>query len=405
MRIRRIITIGTVFLFSLTLFIGCGNKNAGSDNINTVSENTDPVSGNEVSIEGDIPDGPAPDTTAPTITLNKDSVEIQLGDEFDYSTLIDSITDDSSLPENITVDWEIVSGQIEHAGTVSALLKATDEAGNTSSKEITITVIDEVAPKLTLMDSPVTSLLDEELTWQQLVSIVSDNDDTATVTFTVTEGDLDKAGVCTVTVTATDASGNSTTDEIQVYRKKRVTNSLGWDITGIEGQPYLVGVNRTTCQVTVYGKDENGNYSEPVIAFPCSVGKEGCETPTGRFVTGKRYEWRKMVDGTYGSYATVISKEDGILFHSVPYYTPNHDDLEWPEYNKLGTPASLGCVRLIYAHAGWIYSYCPTGFVTIIYDADWDPISHNGYTHIDPDNETTRVWDPSDPTEGNPWRE
>lgn len=390
-------------LFGL-LTAGCGSANEKT----TASTDTE-VEVSSVSSETDTDLQVAEvteDTTAPTIELMTSTPSFELGEEFDYTSIIKSITDDTTPEEKIAVNFEITDGDIEHAGITTANITAEDEYGNGATEIITITVTDSVAPTLELKKDSVTSMLDDDISWKELVTKVSDNDGTPIITIKVVDGDPDKAGYCTVEVTATDASKNSTSGTVKVHRKKRVYNDLGWDITGIDGQPYLVGVNRTTCQVTVYGKDDNDNYTTPVIAFPCSVGREDWETPTGRFVTpGTRYEWRRMIDDTYGRYATVISKNDGILFHSVPYYSPNPDDLEWPEFNKLGQPASLGCVRLICAHAGWIFYNCPEGFVTIIYDAETDPIHHNGYTHIDESNETTRVWDPSDITEGNPWKQ
>ncbi|MCQ2520227.1 MAG: L,D-transpeptidase [Lachnospiraceae bacterium] len=400
---RLLLKLSSLLLVAL-LTAGCGSK------INEPAETETEISadGSEIDlgVQASEVSTVSEDTTAPTIELTTSTPSFELGDEFDYISIIKSITDDTTAKENITVDFEITEGDIEHAGDTKANITATDAAGNIATEGIVITVTDSVAPTLELKKDTVTSILGDKLSWQELVASVSDNDGEPVITFDVIEGDLDKAGYCTIEVTATDASKNSTSGTIKVHRKKRVYNDLGWDITGIDGQPYLVGVNRTTCQVTVYGKDDNGNYTSPVIAFPCSVGREGWETPTGRFVTpGTRYEWRRMIDDTYGRYATVISKADGILFHSVPYYSPNPDDLEWPEFNKLGHPASLGCIRMICAHAGWIFYNCPEGFVTIIYDAETDPIHHNGYTHIDESNEKTRVWDPSDITEGNPWRE
>lgn len=35
--------------------------------------------------------------------------------------------------------------------------------------------------------------------------------------------------------------------------------------------------------------------------------------------------------------------------------------LEYLEYNKLGTSASMGCVRLTVENAKWIYDNCPAG--------------------------------------------
>ena len=65
------------------------------------------------------------------------------------------------------------------------------------------------------------------------------------------------------------------------------------------------------------------------------------------------YVWRLMVDNTYGHYAYRIS--GGYLFHSVPYLKAANNTLETEEYNKLGTFASLGCVRMCVRDVLWLY--------------------------------------------------
>ena len=48
---------------------------------------------------------------------------------------------------------------------------------------------------------------------------------------------------------------------------------------------YKIMVNRAANCVTVYAKDNNGEFSVPVKAFVCSCGREGHETPLGTFKT------------------------------------------------------------------------------------------------------------------------
>lgn len=170
-----------------------------------------------------------------------------------------------------------------------------------------------------------------------------------------------------------------------------------WDVKGIENQPYLVCVNRAMCTTTVYGKDSAGNYTIPVKAFVCSVGRKGHGTPTGRYKTGtNRYEWRLMVDGTYARYAIGIYK--GIMFHSVPYFKPSIDKLEYEEYNKLGSPASLGCIRMSIADEYWIWANCPVGFTTVIYDDTTcpGPIGKPVPLTIDVNDVVNRNYDPTE---------
>lgn len=165
--------------------------------------------------------------------------------------------------------------------------------------------------------------------------------------------------------------------------------------------PYYIKVNRQANCVTVYGLDENGEYTVPVKAMVCSVGLNG-NTPTGIFQTSTKYLWRALYGGVYGQYAYRIT--GAILFHSVPYYTQDKGDLETEEYNKLGEAASLGCVRLSVADAKWLVDNCPQGTTVEIYDSpDPGPLGKPTAITIDPDS-PYRGWDPTDPDENNPWR-
>ena len=137
--------------------------------------------------------------------------------------------------------------------------------------------------------------------------------------------------------------------------------------------PYLLAVNREAGVVTVYTVDvATGQYAVPYMAMVCSAGND---TPTGYYATPVSYSWRLLMGPSYGQYATRIY--DGYLFHSVPYYSQHKDDVEYDEFNKLGTVASLGCIRLAVVDVKWIYA--------------------------DPDDEDKRGWDPTDPDPANPW--
>lgn len=173
-----------------------------------------------------------------------------------------------------------------------------------------------------------------------------------------------------------------------------------WDTTGEEGYDYLLAVNRVGNCVTVFTKDEEGNYTVPYFAM---VASSGDATPLGTYHTIENYTWRYLQGDVYGQYATRITGH--ILFHSVPYYTQNKDDLEYEEFNKLGTAASLGCIRLQVADAKWIYDNCPIGTPTVLYDdADCPgPLGKPDFVHIDTSDETLRGWDPTDPDPANPW--
>lgn len=162
---------------------------------------------------------------------------------------------------------------------------------------------------------------------------------------------------------------------------------------------YLIRVNRVMNTVTVYERDEKGEYSVPVRAMVCSTGRG---TPLGSFSTSDKYEWHPLYGGVYGQYATRITGH--ILFHSVPYTRMRKDTLKYEEFNKLGTSASMGCIRMAVADVKWIYDYCASGTRVTIYDDEENagPLGKPAVKPIDKDSRA-RGWDPTDPDPGNKW--
>lgn len=162
---------------------------------------------------------------------------------------------------------------------------------------------------------------------------------------------------------------------------------------------YYIKVNYGANAVTIYKKDENGYYSIPVKAMVCSC---GTATPkSGVYKTSKGYEWGTLEGGTFGRYSTRII--GGILFHSVPYTSESEDSLEYWEYDKLGTTASLGCVRLSVADTKWIFDNCEVGTQVEFYtSSDPGPLGKPTAKKIS-DNVECRNWDPTDTSSNSPW--
>lgn len=109
-----------------------------------------------------------------------------------------------------------------------------------------------------------------------------------------------------------------------------------------------------------------------------------------------------MSGNVYGQYASRIV--GSILFHSVPYEQKDKSTLEWWEYDKLGTKASLGCVRLTVEDAKWIYNNCVSGTKVEFYSSsNPGPLGKPKAQKISEDNQV-RNWDPTDPDGNNPWK-
>ena len=170
-----------------------------------------------------------------------------------------------------------------------------------------------------------------------------------------------------------------------------------WAARSGDPQPYSIDVIRSQNVVVVYGKDETGAWTVPVKSFLCSTGRS---TPQGNYSLGPKREWGLLFGNVYGQYVSRITGD--ILFHSVPYYRKDKGSLETEEFNKLGTTASLGCVRMAVGDVKWIYDFCPSGTPVRIYDADQLPVEMPTALVLDPADPRSG-WDPTDPDPENPW--
>lgn len=156
---------------------------------------------------------------------------------------------------------------------------------------------------------------------------------------------------------------------------------------------YIIKVNKQQNVVTIY-KKEKKKY-KPYKAFVCSVGNA---TPIGTFPLGAKYRWHELMGPSYGQYCSRIT--GSILFHSVWYYKISKNTQSYVQYNRLGTTASHGCVRLTVADSKWIYDNCPSGTKVVIYSSsNPGPLGKpkakkmSGYMG----------WDPTDPDPANPY--
>ena len=162
--------------------------------------------------------------------------------------------------------------------------------------------------------------------------------------------------------------------------------------------PYQIMVNRSQNCVTVYTYDEKGKYTVPVRAMVCSCGIEN-RTVLGFYSIEFHSEWNSLVNDSYGQY---VSGFDGdYLFHSVPYKDYSKSALKTEEFNKLGSPASRGCVRMASSDCKWVYDNCAEKTAVIIYDNDDPgPLGKPESIHI---ADLKCEWDPTDDSAENPY--
>lgn len=150
---------------------------------------------------------------------------------------------------------------------------------------------------------------------------------------------------------------------------------------------YTIRVNRLMNCITIY------RGGVPCKAIVCSTGLVLGWTPAGHFQLLDKLRWHTLDGPSYGQYCSHITPD--ILFHSVPYYQMDNHTLKADYYNKLGDPASAGCIRLTCGDAKWMYDNCPIGTDVYIYD---DPSSPGPLGKPVPIRiPLTQNYDPTDP--------
>ncbi len=190
--------------------------------------------------------------------------------------------------------------------------------------------------------------------------------------------------------------GNKKENEKEI---KNLNNEQATPKPVASSNKYYIKINNAANVVTIYEKDENGEYNNPVKAMICST---GTATPaSGKYPIKYRWTWLKLFGNVWGHYVTQIN--GNILFHSVPYLEKAENTLEYWEYDKLGTRASMGCIRLKISDAKWIYENIPSGTIVEFYsDTNPGPLGKPSAMKIS-DNVECRNWDPTDPNINNPW--
>ncbi len=224
--------------------------------------------------------------------------------------------------------------------------------------------------------------------------ITETSDTDLSETTQITETDISDTDVSpsdtTATSLTTTTSGTKATSTVSSSAPAENRNAPGVYKPNYKKKYYIV-VYTGSQSVAVYGKDSDGYYNQLVKCFTCSTGTKGHETRTGLYTIWRKFRWRALVGGVYGQYNSSISKD--YLFHSVPYKKKSVNALDNAEYDKLGTPASHGCIRLCVRDAKWIYDNCAIDTQVNI-TRDSGPAGQ-GVPKRNPDSKF-KGWDPSD---------
>ena len=233
------------------------------------------------------------------------------------------------------------------------------------------------------------------------------NSDASTPTSAATSGDsalathqtsavAESTTTAAAVVTTTTATTTKTIAKTTTATKAATAGDINSQNTADVSSPYYIYVYLKSQVVAIYDSDD-----DVCIAFICSSGKSSTPTRTGSYRIHSKYRWRLMIGNCYTQYASSFSS--GYLFHSIPYNRRNAGTMSNSSYDKLGTPASSGCIRLCFRDSKWIYDNCPIGtFVRVVDDyAPTGIVTRTIVPRIDGANYSG--WDPTDTNKNNPY--
>lgn len=315
------------------------------------------------------------------IILNIDAKGLEVGTNFAIFESITKLSDDSNTNQSENVNEENTTDSNSNTN-------ATDNSNENIEKTFVIISLEDPAFEETIsnIEDYETGTLSENG-----FEVSTSNEDL--IVLSKLDGDNLQNSITVINSNyQADNSWDTTNDAVdtKVDLSKEKNNS--------NGPKYYIKVSYTSNVVAIYTKDDSGEYNNLVKTMVCST---GTATPRGGvYRLNTKYRWLTLFGNVYGQYCTRITGY--ILFHSVPYLKMNQPDtLEYWEYDKLGTAASAGCVRLTVADAKWIYDNCASGcyveFCTTL------NVSKPSAAKIS-SNEACRNYDPTDPVANNPWR-
>ncbi len=189
----------------------------------------------------------------------------------------------------------------------------------------------------------------EELQDEEVDADIVDNDSDALVEEEAEEDFTDEESA--------EEEGQTDGEEIQNEEENQEEN-VEEEIDYSSSDNFRIEVDLTVQKVFVYYKDKL------IREMICSGGTAEKPTPPGEFTTTEKgYDFYnpKYKMGAY----YWIRFQGEYLFHSVPF-DENREFIQ-EEIDKLGTPASHGCIRLKFDEVKWMYDMLPMGVKVVIY--------------------------------------
>jgi hypothetical protein len=178
---------------------------------------------------------------------------------------------------------------------------------------------------------------------------------------------------------------------------------LATDVEGTDPapSPYYIYIEKGSHTISVFERDENGEYTKLLNSYLTATGKTAGKTPTGVFAISKKYAWKQFdsagTDRPY-SYSPYVSQfTDGIYMHGPVFAEEDFNTMFGNTYKEIGTNSTAGCLRTNVGSASWIYMNCPMGTVVEVVNGSPREIQTPELIKAVHDLEKGRYYDPTDP--------
>lgn len=219
------------------------------------------------------------DSTKPSIKVHHQTLDIYSATP-DFTTFFEVI---DLFDQNPTIEADFSHIDVNTFGEYKVMITATDQSGNTNSKELVIQVVDQIAPVFEPIDHIVYQLGDEIPNYLEHV-VVTDNVDGDIPTSQVIVYDqyvnLKQEGLYSLTYQVMDSSLNSTSYSIVV----RVVDDMAPDLNVIEEITLPVGFMMDLAQFGTAYDNRAGNISSKIMVDDQFVNYEKAGSYPIRFI-------------------------------------------------------------------------------------------------------------------------
>ncbi len=254
------------------------------------------------------------DTISPSVSNTPANITAyatagQCGTTVTWPTITGS---DNCSVSNITAS--IPSGSFFNKGVTTVSLTAFDPSGNSGSSSFTVTVLDTIAPVFTsgvsgITVTPNANSCDAVATWT--APTATDNCSGVTYTASQASGSTFPLGTTAVTITATDADGNSRAISFNVT----VTDVVAPTISNVPSN-ITVGNDAGSCDAAV-------TYTMPSVSDNCSGATISSSHPSGTvFPLGTTLVTFTATDAagnsTNATFEVTVEDQEAPVFTSVP---------------------------------------------------------------------------------------